>query len=89
MAESYEQWPMVFAMIGMFIMAILEFFHHRFEARSRLADEDDEEVPTGPGGKEMETCDNPVQRTASGREVAVTSYRAVLEMPSQAENPNR
>merc|ERR1711904_383988 len=35
MAETYEQWPMVFAMIGMFIMAILEFFHHRFEARAR------------------------------------------------------
>merc|ERR1711977_715968 len=31
MADTYEQWPMVFAMVGMFIMAILEFFHHRFE----------------------------------------------------------
>lgn len=86
MAETYEQWPMVFAMIGMFIMAILEFFHHRFEARSRLADED-EEAPTGPGGKEMETYDNPVQRTASGRQVATSSYRT-MEMPSiQAKAP--
>ena len=80
MAETYEQWPMVFAMIGMFIMAILEFFHHRFEARARLADEE-EDKPTRPGDKEMgtslETYGNPVQ----------SSYRA-MDMPSiQAKEP--
>ena len=35
MSEIYEQWPMVFAMVGMFLMAILEFVHHRLEFRSR------------------------------------------------------
>jgi zinc transporter 1/2/3 len=32
--EIYEQWPMVFAMAGMFLMALLEFLHHRIEVKS-------------------------------------------------------
>ena len=44
MSEIYEQWPMVFAMVGMFLMAILEFVHHRLEFRSRHYDASAAEV---------------------------------------------
>ncbi len=32
--EVYEQWPMVFAMAGMFVMSLLEFLHHRVDAKA-------------------------------------------------------
>jgi len=82
MADTYEQWPMVFAMVGMFIMAILEFFHHRFEARSRLADEDD--VAKDPAAqKQIEmgsSFTNPAKvQTESYRSIQLPSVRAPQE----------
>ena len=34
-SELYEQWPMVFAMLGLFVMALLEFFHKRLHSQSQ------------------------------------------------------
>ena len=33
-SEIYEQWPMVFAMAGMMLMAVLEYIHHHFDRKS-------------------------------------------------------
>lgn len=66
--ELYPAWPMVFAMIGMFAMAILEYIHHRLEMRSRVlfASERAGEVEMAKsGGKTskssaLEVTENPV-----------------------------
>jgi len=52
LAESYEQWPMVFAMIGMFLMSVVEFFHHRVEAKSQPEGRVDK--PVDPAEYELE-----------------------------------
>merc|ERR1711904_333572 len=63
-------------------MAILEFFHHRFEARSRLADEDD--VAKDPAAqKQIEmgsSFTNPAKvQTESYRSIQLPSVRAPQE----------
>ena len=34
LSEIYDQWPMVFAMTGMFLMAMLEFLHQRVNVKA-------------------------------------------------------
>jgi len=73
--EGYEQWPMVFAMVGIFVMALLEFANLRIGARSCPALDESAVLAAAEKGEAAKAAEKQADMPAENKSKGFTKHQ--------------